>query len=343
MDEKHYEARFYEKLGRKGVRCNLCSRRCSIPDGAVGACGVRKNIGGKLYSLVYGKIAAIAIDPIEKKPLFHFHPNSEVLSFGTVGCNFFCKYCQNWDLSQNREVQGKNISPEEMVGLALEYNVSGITYTYNEPTIFMEYAQDVAKISRSKKFFNTFVSNGYMTEEAAKEASKFLDAVTIDVKGNASQKFVQEYIGIPSEDPIFTNLEIFYKAGLHIEITDLIIPKVGDDLKEAKKFLERILNELSPSIPIHFLRFYPAYKMLDFPPTPAETLEKLYKLAKDIGFEYVYVGNLPNPHEDTYCPKCGELLIKREGFDVIFNKIVDGKCPKCGAKIYGWFDGKHKH
>jgi len=337
------EALFYKKIEDKKVKCNLCARGCIIEEGKTGVCGVRKNIDGKLYSLVYGKVIALAIDPIEKKPLFHFHPGARVLSFGTIGCNFMCEYCQNWDISQMREeIVGEEISPERMVEIAINNKVDGITYTYNEPTIFMEYAMDVAKIAKKQKFFNTFVSNGFMSEESAEAAAKFLDAITIDFKGSGKKDFLIKYAHIPSEEPIFRTLQIMKEHKVHIEITDLIVPKVGDSIEDARKLIRWVVENLGEDVPMHFLRFYPAYRMLDFPITPTETLEKIIEVAKEEGVKYAYIGNIPgHKYENTYCPYCGELLIERYGFDILKNKIKNGKCPKCGKKISGVFDVKH--
>ena len=329
------EGVLYNTLPSGRAVCNLCARRCNIPEGGIGFCGVRKNIGGKVYSTIYGKIAALNIDPIEKKPLFHFKPGASMLSIGTVGCNFNCLYCQNWDISHTREHFGEEIMPDKLVELGLKYKVDGITYTYNEPTIFMEYAIDVAKEARRHKLFNTFVTNGYMTPEAAELASNYIDAMTVDFKGDANTKFARKYITIFSDDPIFETLKVLKEKKVFVEITDLVVPKVGDSLDDAKKLIEWIRDNLGDETPIHFLRFHPDYKMMDIPATPVETLERHYKLAKELGMKYVYLGNVPgHKYENTYCPKCGTLLIKRFIFDVLeYNITNDLKCPKCGAKI----------
>ncbi|MGC8699917.1 MAG: AmmeMemoRadiSam system radical SAM enzyme [Candidatus Micrarchaeia archaeon] len=329
------EGVLYESLPGGRAICNLCARRCNIPDGGTGFCGVRKNKNGKIYSTIYGKIAALNIDPIEKKPLFHFKPGARMLSIGTVGCNFNCQYCQNWDLSHEHKPIGEEIMPGKLIELGLKYGVDGITYTYNEPTIFMEYALDAAKEAKKHKLFNTFVTNGYMTPESAELAAKHIDAMTVDFKGNASTGFARKYISVLSDDPIFETLKILKEKKVFIEITDLIVPKVGDSLEDAKKLITWIHDNLGPDTPIHFLRFYPAFKMQNFPETPAETLEKHHDLAKEIGMNYVYVGNVPgHEYENTYCPHCGALLIKRFIFDILEYNITDDlRCPKCGEKI----------
>jgi len=325
----------YTSIANKRAVCNLCARRCNIPEGSLGFCGVRKNIDGKIYSTAYGEIAAINLDPIEKKPLFHYKPKATMLSLGTNGCNFNCQYCQNWDLSHQRDVKTTEISPELAVEMAKRYKADGISYTYNEPTIFMEYALDTAELAHKNKLFNTFVTNGYMTPEAIDVAAGKIDAMTVDFKGNANTKFAMRYISIISEQPIFSSLLAMKEKHMFIEITDLIVPKVGDSLDDAKILIKWIYDNLGPNTPIHFLRFYPHYKMQDFPPTPVATLERHYRLAKKIGMKYVYVGNVPNnKYENTYCPNCGNLLIERSGLDIInYNITEDKKCPKCGEKV----------
>lgn len=329
------EGVLYQSLPNGRAICNLCYRRCNIPENGIGYCGVRKNIGGKIYSTIYGNIAALNIDPIEKKPLFHYKPGARMLSLGTVGCNFNCQYCQNWDISHTHEHIGNEIPKEKIIDTALKYGVDGITYTYNEPTVFMEYAIDVAKEARKHKLFNTFVTNGYLTPEAAELASKYINAMTVDFKGDANEAFARKYITIISENRIFDTLKVLKENKVFIEITDLVVPKIGDSLDDAKKLVEWIRDNLGKDTPIHFLRFHPDFKMMDIQQTPIETLEAHYKIAKEAGMDYVYVGNMPgHEYENTYCPKCHTLLIKRFIFDILEYNITDDlRCPKCGAKI----------
>ncbi|MEM3201694.1 MAG: AmmeMemoRadiSam system radical SAM enzyme [Candidatus Micrarchaeaceae archaeon] len=329
------EGILYQQMPNKRAVCNLCARRCNIGEGQKGFCGVRANKDGKIYLIVYGHIAALNIDPIEKKPLFHYKPGASMLSVGTVGCNFNCLYCQNWDISHERELIGTDIMPDELVETGKRYAVDGITYTYNEPTIFMEYAIDVAKEARKAGIFNTFVTNGYMTPEAVDAASGYIDAMTVDFKGDANTQFSRKYISIVSEHPIFDALLEMKRKGIFVEITDLVVPKVGDSLDEARKMVKWIYDNLGPDVPIHFLRFHPDFKMLDFPETPVKTLEAHYKIAKEEGMQYVYLGNVPgHKYENTYCPECGALLIKRFVFDILeYNITPDGRCPKCNTKI----------
>ena len=329
------EAMLYEIIGKNIVRCNLCSRRCIINENQLGFCKVRKNINGKLYSLVYGKVISAAIDPIEKKPLFHFHPGSSVFSIATIGCNFRCKFCDNWVISQEEEVYGKNLSPNKIVELALKYKCQGISYTYTEPTIFFEYAHDIAKIAKEKGLFNTFVTNGYMTPEAVKTIAPYLDAATVDFKGSANPKFYKEMSMVPSVEPIFESLIEMKRNGIFIEITNLIVPKYGDSMEDLRKLVRWIIDNLGPETPFHILRFHPDYQLIDVPSTPIEILEKAWRIALDEGLYYVYIGNVPgHKAENTYCPNCGEQVITRFGFSITQHSITNNnKCSKCGQKI----------
>ncbi len=328
------EAELYKKIGEV-VECTACARRCRLKPGQTGFCGVRKNIDGKLVLLNYGKAAVVHVDPIEKKPLSHFYPGSRVLSIGTTGCNWACKYCQNYDISQRRVVEGEELPPEEAVRLAVENKCDGIAYTYNEPTIFMEYAHDTALLARKKGLFNVFVSNGFMTPESARYASTFLDAITVDFKGNADKEFLGRFALVHKVKPIFDSLLILKKQGVHIEITDLVIPKVGDNLEKARELVKWIINNLGDEVPLHFLRFHPEYKMADYPSTPVETLEKHWKIAKEEGLKYAYIGNVPGHElENTHCPKCGRVVVERLGFNIIqWNLTPDNRCVFCNEKI----------
>ncbi len=327
----------WRAIGDGKVVCNLCHRRCVIPPGSYGVCGVRFNHEGTLYTLVYGLLTAANVDPIEKKPLTHFHPGSAVFSISTAGCNFMCKFCLNWTISQARreEVNGKYMEPEEVVRLAKEYGADGISYTYNEPTVFYEYMLDVAKIAKREGLFNTMVTNGYMTPEALDELAPYMDAATVDIKGNADPSFYKSFMGVPDPSPIFDTLSEMRRKGIFIEVTDLVVPKVGDNIDKLRSLAKWIYDNLGSDTPFHVLRFHPEYMVRDLPSTPIKTLETHAKAAKDVGLKYVYIGNVPgHPLENTYCPECGELLIQRYGFDIIEWRLSEGnKCPKCGAKI----------
>ncbi len=327
-------AKLFERNGNILI-CKACARGCRLKDGQTGFCGVRKNIDGKMYLLVYGKVAALHIDPIEKKPVTHYMPGTRILSIGTVGCSWACKYCQNYDLSQRRNIYGEEMSPEDLVNLAINENCEGIAYTYNEPSIYIEYAYDTGILAHKKGIFNIFVSNGFYTEYTINMAKEFLDAITIDIKGNGALKFLQENTLINDNKPIFDTLLALKDSGIHIEITDLVIPKIGDDLEEARKLTKFIYENLGPDTPVHFLRFFPEYKLSFLPPTPIETLEKHHKIARDSGLKYVYIGNVPgHPLENTYCPNCGRIVVERFGFDIIGWHLNDrNECEYCGYKL----------
>ncbi|MEM3711507.1 MAG: AmmeMemoRadiSam system radical SAM enzyme, partial [Thermoprotei archaeon] len=302
----------------------------------VGLCGVRKNIGGRLYLLVYGRVITGHVDPIEKKPVTHYRPGSKIFSIATTGCNWLCRYCQNYDISQRRKVEGEEFSPAEIVRLAKKYGSQGLAYTYNEPSIFVEFARDVGVEAHRAGMFNIFVSNGFYTPDTVRLLGEFLDCLTVDFKGNGETGFVQRYIGIPSAQPIFDSLlEVKSKTNIHVEITDLVVPNVGDNLDAAKHLSRWVYDNLGPDTPIHFLRFHPDYKMMDFPPTPVSTLEKHYEIAKQEGLRYVYLGNVPgHRYENTYCAECGFPVVERYGFQIIsWNLEKDNRCPRCGAKI----------
>ncbi len=317
------------------VQCLACARGCTLSEGQTGFCGVRGVFNGKLYLLNYGVINALHMDPIEKKPLVHFYPGSKVLSMGTTGCSWACAFCQNYDLSQRRKVEGTYISPEEVMKLAKKYGADGLAYTYNEPSIFAEFAHDVGVMAHRAGLFNVFVSNGYFTDEGVEYFSEFLDGITVDFKGNANKEFLRKYAMVPDPEPIFRALKELKEKNVHIEITDLVVPEVGDNLDDARKLSRWIAENLGEDTPIHFLRFHPDYKLLWLPETPVKTLEEHYRVAKEEGLNYVYLGNVPgHPFESTYCPRCGNAVIKRYGFDILeYNLDDDNRCKFCGYKL----------
>ena len=330
------EAILYEKLPDDKVRCTACARYCEIKKDQIGLCGVRGNKDGKLELFVYGKVIAGHVDPIEKKPVTHYYPGSKIFSIATTGCNWLCKYCQNSDISQRRKVEGVDMTPDEVVTTTIKYGAQGIAYTYNQPSIFIEFARDCGIAARKKGLMNIFVSNGYDTPETVKMMGEFLDAITVDFKGSAEPEFTRKFIAVPDPKPIFdTLLEIRDKTKIHVEITDLIVPKVGDNLEYARKLSKFIYDEFGPEMPIHFLRFDPDYKMMDYEPTPVKTLEKHYQVAKEEGLKYVYLGNVPgHPWEHTYCSQCNKIVVKRFGFDIQgWNMDKDNKCKFCGNQI----------
>jgi len=341
------EAILYEKLPDNRVKCTACARYCEIKDSQVGLCGVRGNVSGKLELFVYGKVIVGNVDPIEKKPVVHYRPGTKIFSIATTGCNWLCKYCQNYDISQRRKVEGTDMTPEQVAESAVSCGADGVAYTYNEPSIFIEFARDCGIAARKKGLFNVFVSNGYDTPQTVKMMGEFLDCITVDFKGNAEPEFTRKYIGIPDPKPIFDSLlEIRDTTKIHVEITDLIVPQVGDSLEHAKKLSKFVYDEFGPEMPIHFLRFHPDYKMMEFPSTPIETLEKHYEIAKKEGLEYVYLGNIPgHKYEHTYCPECKNIAVGRYGFDITQWNLDDhNRCKFCSKQIpiIGPLDKKYK-
>jgi pyruvate formate lyase activating enzyme len=335
METMGKEAMLYESLDGTKVKCDLCARRCNIPEGKTGFCRVRKNVKGRLYSLVYGKAIAANPDPIEKKPLSHFNPGSMVFSIATSGCNFRCNFCQNWNISQSEQIDGEDLPPEDVIKLAKRSECQGVSYTYTEPTIFFEYAYDCARLAHQVGLFNTFVTNGYMTTDAVKAISPYLDAATVDFKGGGDPAFYKTFSSVPDVQPIYDSLKEMKANKIHIEITNLVIPKIGDSIQRIRELSKWIVENLDSNVPIHFLRFHPDYSLRDIPATPQSTLEQARDVAKSEGLKYAYTGNMPGHEgENTYCPNCDELLVSRYGFAIESWKISDDKkCPKCGATI----------
>lgn len=334
------EAMLYTKNSDKTVNCFLCNRFCKIQENGTGFCRVRKNINGMLYSLNYGKAIAVAMDPIEKKPFYHFMPGSNSLSFSTVGCNFKCLFCQNWEISLEwSEITGEDITPEKMVALAEQQHADGIAYTYTEPTIFMEYALDTAKLAHEKNLFNVFVTNGYMSTAAIDEM-KFIDASRIDLKG-FNQKIYTDVIGNAKLEVVLRGIKALHKI-MHIEIINLVIPGLNDNADELHALCKWIV-ELDKNIPVHFIGFYPAYKMINTSSTQLASLEKARKIALEEGVRYAYTGNRMNIEtESSYCYNCGTVLVKRFGFTSSDIKITkDAKCPECGKIQYFVMDIKN--
>ncbi|MFQ6025454.1 MAG: AmmeMemoRadiSam system radical SAM enzyme [Nitrosopumilaceae archaeon] len=330
------EAILYEKLPDDKVRCTACARYCQIGKNQIGLCGIRGNTDGRLDLFVYGKVIAGHVDPIEKKPVIHYNPGSRIFSIATTGCNWLCKYCQNSDISQRRKVEGEDMTPDDVVNTTLQYGAHGIAYTYNQPSIFIEFARDCGVAARKKGLINIFVSNGYDTPETVKMMGEFLDCITVDFKGSAEPDFTRKFIGVPDPQPIYdTLIEIRDKTNIHVEITDLIVPRVGDNLEYAAKLCKFVYDEFGPDMSVHFLRFHPDYKMMDYESTPIKTLEKHYQVAKKAGLNYVYLGNVPgHPWEHTYCSQCNKIVVKRYGFDIQgWYMDENNRCKFCGNKI----------
>ena len=331
------EAMFFEKLENKKVKCNLCRHHCVIANGKKGICRVRENQEGTLYSLVYRKLISDNIDPIEKKPLYHFYPGTTSFSIATVGCNFRCLNCQNYEISQlpkdHEQIIGRDIAPEKIVEDALSYNCKSISYTYTEPTIFFEYAYEVAKIASSKSIKNVFVTNGYITRGALKEIKPYLHAANIDLKSFSNETY-KKICGAKLEE-VLDCIRSYKEMGIWIEITTLIIPEVNDSISELKQIANFICS-VGPEIPWHVSRFYPRYRLIEKPPTPIELLSTARQIGIEAGLRYVYEGNVPGDGgENTYCYKCKKLLIKRYGYQILINNIVSRRCPACDTPIDG--------
>ena len=336
------EAELCRKMPGNAVSCLLCQRRCYLKDGETGYCHVRKNENGKLYSLNWGKCASYAVDPIEKKPFYHFVPGSPVFSFAAPGCNFRCEHCQNWEISQPKVIMGQEIPPERMVELALRTKSEGIAYTYTEPTIFYEYAKDTAALARKSGLYNVFVTNGYMTPETIRSLD-FLDAARVDLKA-FTDKFYRDVCGEAHLEPVLKSIKLLHSK-MHVEIITLLIPTLNDSDEEVRA-LSKWVRGLDDDIPLHFTGYYPANRMT-IPPTPVETLDRARKIAMEEGLKYVYTGNRPGDEgENTYCPKCGEMVILRVGMRMVENRLASGsRCPKCKGKIpiiSDWKIGKRK-
>jgi pyruvate formate lyase activating enzyme len=331
-----HEASFYFKSDHQQVHCVLCPRRCVIAEGKRGFCGVRENQKGTLYSLVYGKPCSLHIDPIEKKPLFHFLPGSRAFSLATVGCNLKCKFCQNWQISQAspEDVVALSLSPSEIIQKVKESGAGTIAYTYTEPTVYYEYMIDTAKLARAAGIKNVMHSAGFINEEPLRALCPYLDAANIDLKGFNNRFYSEMSLG--NVDDVLRTLKILKSEGVWLEITNLILPGLNDDPAEIKKMCVWIRDNLGSDTPVHFSRFTPQYKLMALSPTPVETLILARKSAQEAGLKYVYLGNISHTDaENTYCPKCGKLLVERSGYVVGVRNVVQGKCKFCGEVVDG--------
>lgn len=318
---------FEEKDG--GVICNLCPHKCFLKNGQTGICGVRFNENGILFTKNYGDISSISMDPIEKKPLYHFSPGTEILSVGTWGCNLKCKFCQNWEISQEKPAI-KVVTPDQLVQIALSRGSKGIAYTYSEPIVWYEFVLDTSRIAHKKGLYNVLVTNGYIEIEPLKLLLQNIDAMNIDLKGFNSEFYKKECLG--DYESVLKVIKFAYDYGVHVEVTTLVIPGKNDNEEELVREFEA-LSKISKDIPLHLTRYFPAYKY-DIPPTPVDELKKLYLLAKEF-LNFVYIGNIfESEYESTICPECNTPLIIREGYDVkILNLTKEGKCKICGREI----------
>ncbi len=332
------EALLYNKLDDNKVQCNLCAHRCVIKPGKTGICKVRLNQEGSLYTEVYGQVIAQHVDPIEKKPLYHFYPGSKSFSIATAGCNFHCLFCQNWDISQITGSEfirsGYPASPEQIVQNAKQTGCKSIAYTYTEPTIFFEYSYDTARIAHKEGIQNVYVSNGYMTFEMLDMISPYLDGINVDLKTFSDETY-RRIIGARLQ-PVLDNLKKIKQLGIWLEVTSLIIPGINDEPHEIKDMAYFVAKELGPEVPWHISRFFPGYKMQDTPATPLSTMQMAKVTGLEAGLQYVFPGNVASHMEaHTTCPRCNHLLIERSHFGILRNTIRDGHCPECGMKIAG--------
>jgi len=322
------------------VQCKLCSHRCMIADGKLGRCQVRKNINGTLYSLNYDKVCSANPDPIEKKPLFHFQPGTRSFSIATMGCNFRCDFCQNWQISQmaieSGRIDGEPITPEQIVEGAVRSGCKSIAYTYTEPTVFMELCDDCGRLAKERGLTNVFVSNGYQTTEAIDFAQDWLDGINVDLK--AFSEGYYKRLCKASLPPVLDTISyIANQTNIWLEITTLLVPDENDSEDELKQLADFIVTKAGADVPWHISRFHPQYKYLNSVPTPIESLERAYNIGREAGLHYVYLGNVPGAKsESTFCYNCGRMLIERVGYRILANHVKNSCCPDCGTKIAGF-------
>ena len=330
------EARYYDKLDALRVKCKLCPRECQVADLERGYCGVRENRGGDYYTLVHSRACSVNIDPIEKKPLFHYLPGTVAFSLSTAGCNIECRFCQNWSTSQFRpeQVQSIYLPPEKIAEVCKAKGCPTIAYTYTEPVVFYEYVYDAAKYARERGVGSVIVSNGYIQAKPIEELCKVLTGVKVDLKA-FTEKFYKETCKGELK-PVLETLVRLKEVGMWFELVVLVIPTLNDGEEEFRQMTQWVVKNLGPDVPMHFTRFHPMYKIKNLPPTPIETLDMARNIARESGVHFAYVGNVPGHEgENTYCFKCNEPLIRRTGFYILENKLKDGKCSKCGTVIPG--------
>jgi pyruvate formate lyase activating enzyme len=322
--------------GQTIIKCTLCAQACVIREGERGGCRARANVAGKLRSLVYGRPVSVHVDPIEKKPFYHFLTGSEAFSLATAGCPLHCKFCQNWEISQARpeDFDVPFVAPKTIVENTEKRRATVIAFTYNEPTVFVEYFTDIARIARSRGLSSVLVSCGFMNEEPLEEMCSVLDAIKIDLKGY-NKEFYRRVCGAEL-DPVLRSIKQVRKSGVHLEIVNLVVPTLNDSDEMLSDLARWVVGEVGPDVPVHFTRFHPDYQMVNLPPTPVQTLEKAYEIAKSEGLRYPFVGNVPgHPGNHTYCPECGKAVVVRKGFFVSETHVVNGRCAYCSEPIAG--------
>jgi pyruvate formate lyase activating enzyme len=322
--------------GQVIIKCLLCAQSCLIPEGSRGKCRTRINVAGELRTLSYGRPVAVHVDPIEKKPFYHFLPGSQAFSLATAGCPLHCKFCQNWEISQARPEDKDSVfvPPEQVVQASTARAAPVIAFTYNEPTVFTEYLTDIARLARPQGLRSVLISCGFMTEDPLTEMCECLDAIKIDLKG-FSEKFYRE-VSSAELQPVLRSIKQVARSGRHLELVNLVVPTLNDSPAMLTELAKWVVGEIGPEVPVHFTRFHPDYQMLNLPPTPVATLERAYDIAREQGMHYAYVGNVPgHPGNQTYCPGCGQVVIQRQGFFVLSVALKDGKCTTCGQAIAG--------
>lgn len=320
----------------KFIKCLLCAQGCIIKEGDRGKCRARINLNGKLKSLVYGRPVSIHVDPIEKKPFYHFLPGSLAFSLATAGCPLSCQFCQNWEISQAKpeDFQVNYVPPENIVNASYSQNVPVIAFTYNEPTVFTEYLIDIAKLAKKKNIRSVLISCGFMNEEPLKEMCEVLDAIKIDLKG-FSEEFYRK-VSAAELMPVLRSIKQVAKSKTHLEIVNLVVPTLNDSDKMLNDLCNWIVNEVGPDVPVHFTRFHPDYKLLNLPPTPISTLERARNIAMSKGIRYAFIGNVPDhPGNSTYCPNCKKIVIKRTGMFTTEIHLKNGRCEYCNYEIAG--------
>jgi pyruvate formate lyase activating enzyme len=330
------EASWYARLEEGRVECQLCPQACQVADMERGTCGVRENRGGTYVTLVHSLACAVHVDPIEKKPFFHVMPGERALSYSTAGCNVECKFCQNWELSQFRpeQVAAYELPPEVMVEVAKRSGARLTAATYGEPVVFWEYVRDAAVAAKAAGLKPTVVSNGFIQEKPLRDVLPHLAAIKVDLKA-FSDRFYREQVRGRLQ-PVLDSLQVIRGEGVWLEIVVLLIPTLNDSVDEIRRLAGWVRATLGPDVPVHFTRFHPTYRLTDLPPTPVATLERAWEIGREAGLHYVYLGNVPgHPGENTVCPGCGELLIRRVGFRVVANNLEEGACPGCGRSIPG--------
>lgn len=334
----NFEARHYKKIDGGGVECGICPRKCRVTDLERGYCGTRENRGDRYLTLVHGLACSANVDPIEKKPLFHFFPGSEAFSLATAGCNVNCKCCQNWEISQSRPEQTQNydLPPEDIIAICRQRNIPNIAYTYSEPVIFYEYMYDTAELGHKDHIRSVMISNGYIEEEPLAGLLPHLDAIKIDLKG-IRETYYRDYVDGELK-PVLDRIVQIRKSAVWLELVYLVIPTLNDSDAEFAELANWIKTNLGPDVPLHFTRFHPMYLLKNLPPTPPNTLQRAHDIAKAAGLEYVYLGNLPDhPAESTYCPKCGKIVIERRGYTTRLVNMSGNICRLCGQIIPGRF------